>query len=207
VIEMASIMIGVAGVAQQLKTANATVAAPSNLRITDFDPSSGSGNTDAVDIAEDEPITSPFAHDGSSFSNGAYQVNVNLGSLDTAYTGSATSATLEFGGFLDTTAAGGMPAGTTFAWDVIIGENNSLSNGNSASIIGTASTAQNSLTIGTGSTNNGVGKQARLTFGGSKAGVNYPAANDVFHINVSCTATSAGGSASASVNIEYTFVL
>ena len=73
-IEMASIMVGVAGVAQQLKTANATVAAPSSLRILDFDPSSGSGNTDAVDIAEVEPFSSPFAHDGSSFSNGASQV-------------------------------------------------------------------------------------------------------------------------------------
>ena len=202
---MASIMIGVAGVAQQLKTANATVAAPSNLRITDF-ATGGSGNTDAVDIQEQEEyISSPFNHDGSSFSSGAYQVNVNIGSLDTAYTGNATAATLEFGGFLATTAAGGMPAGTTFAWDVIIGENNSLSNGNSASITGTASTAQNSLDFSGSDT--GVGEKAVLTFGGSKAGVNYPAANDVFHINVSCTATSAGGSASASVNIEYTFVL
>lgn len=199
---MASIMVGVAGCAQQ--AANATVAAPSSLRIRDF--ATGSGNTDALDIGEQEAyISSPFNHDGSSFSNGAYQVNVSLGSLDTAYTGNANAATLEFGGFLGTSAAGGMPDGTTFAWDVIIGENNSLSNGNSASIIGTASTAQNSLDFS--GSNNGVGEKARLTFGGSKAGVFYPAVNDVFHINVSCTATSTGGSASASVNIEYTFVL
>ena len=203
-IEMASIMVGVAGVAQQLKTANATVAAPSQLEIRDY--ASGSGNKNAVDIGEDEPITSPFAHDGSSFSSGTYSANINLETMN-AYTGSATAATLEFGGFLATNAAGGMPAGTTYLWDVSTGSNTSLSNGNSASIIGTASTAQNSLTIGTGSTNNGVGKQARLTFGGSKAGVLYPAVNDVWHIEVSCTATSAGGSASASVDIEYTFVL
>ena len=202
---MASIMIGVAGVAQQLKTANATVAAPSELRITDF-ATGGSGNTDAVDIAEQEAsITSPFTHDGSSFSNGAYQANVSISSLDTAYTGNAAAATLEFGGFLGTSAAGGMPAGTTFAWDVTIGENNSLSAGNSASITGTASTAQNSLSIS--GTDNGVGEKAVLTFGGSKAGVSYPAPNDIFHINVLCTATSAGGSASASVNIEYTFTM
>ena len=197
--------MGVVGVVAQ--AGQGGVAAPSNLRIVDFDAADDeqSGNTNAVDISETESFSSPFDHDGSSFSNSAYQVNVNLGALDTAYTGNASAATLEFGGFLDTTAAGGMPAGTTFAWDVTIGENNSLSNGNSASISGTASTAQNSLDFS--GTNNGIGEKAVLTFGGSKAGVNYPAANDVFHINVSCTATSAGGSASASVNIEYTFVL
>ncbi len=202
-IEMASIMIGVAGVAQQLKTANATVAAPSSLRILDFDPSSGSGNTDAVDIAEVEPFSSPFAHDGSSFSNGAYQATIASSDVLSAYTGNASAATLEFGGFLNTSAAGGMPAGTTFEWDVSIGENNSLSNGNSASIIGTASTAQNSLDIS--GTDDGVGEKARLTFGGSKAGFLMPAAGDVWHTVITCTATSAGGSAIASVNIEYTF--
>jgi hypothetical protein len=143
VIEMASIMVGVAGVAQQLKTANATVAAPSSLRILDFNPNTASGNTDAVDIAEVEPFSSPFAHDGSSFSNGAYQATIASSDVLSAYTGNASAATLEFGGFLNTSAAGGMPTGTTFEWDVSIGENNSLSNGNSASIIGTASTAQN----------------------------------------------------------------
>ena len=196
--------MGVVGVVAQ---AGQGVAAPSNLRIMDFDATDDeqSGNTNAVDISETEPFSSPFDHDGSSFSSGVYQVNVNLGALDTAYTGSASAATLEFGGFLDTTAAGGMPAGTTFAWDVTIGDNNSLSNGNSASISGTASTAQNSLDFS--GTNNGVGEKAVLTFGGSKAGVAYPAHNDVFHINVLCTATSSGGSASASVNIEYTFTL
>ena len=202
---MASIMIGVAGVAQQLKTANATVAAPSNLRITDFNPDTATGNTDAVDVQEqDTGITSQFNHDGSSFSNGAYQVNVNIGDLNSAYSGSATQATLEFGGFLDTTAAGGMPTGTTFAWDVIIGENNSLTGtGVAASITGTASTNQNSLNISSG---DGVGEKAVLTFGGGKS-LTFPSPNDIFHINVSCTATSAGGSASASVNVEYTFVL
>ena len=202
---MASIMVGVAGVAQQLKTANATTAAPSGLRIMDFNPDTASGNTDAVDIQEqDTGISSPFNHDGSSFSSGAYQVNVNIGTLNSAYSGSATQATLEFGGFLDTTAAGGMPAGTTFAWDVIIGENNSLTGtGVAASITGTASTNQNSLNISSG---DGVGEKAVLTFGGGKS-LTFPAVNDVFHINVSCTATNAGGSASASVNIEYTFVL
>jgi len=206
VIEMASIMVGVAGVAQQLKTANATTAAPSGLRIMDFNPDTASGNTDAVDIQEqDTGISSPFNHDGSSFSSGAYQVNVNIGTLNSAYSGSATQATLEFGGFLDSsTMTSSALADCTFAWDVIVGENNSLTGtGVAASITGTASTNQNSLNISSG---DGVGEKAVLTFGGGKS-LTFPAVNDVFHINVSCTATNAGGSASASVNIEYTFVL
>ena len=201
---MASIMIGVAGVAQQLKTANATVAAPSALRILDFDPSSGSGNTDAVDIQEqDTGISSPFNHDGSSFSEGVYSTNINIGTLNTAYNGVATEAVLEFGGFLNTSAAGGMPAGTTFVWDVAIGGNTSLTAG-STSIGGTASTAQNSLNISSG---DGVGEKAVLTFGGGKSGLVMPSANDMLEIIITCTATSAGGSASASVDVRYTFVL
>ena len=204
---MASIMVGVAGVAQQLKTANATTAAPSGLRILDFNPNTASGNTDAVDIQEnEETISSPFNHDGSSFSNGAYQVNVNIGALNTAYSGSATAATLEFAGFLDSSTMNASDLeDCSFAWDVIIGENNSITNG-STSITGTASTTQNSLDF-TGTGDHGVGEKAVLTFGGGKSGLVMPAVNDVFHINVSCTATNAGGSASASVNIEYTFVL
>ncbi len=196
---MASIMIGVAGCAQL----GASVPAPSNLRITDF--ATGSGNTDAVDIQEaEETITSPFSHDGSSFSSGTYSANVNIGALNSAYSGNAVLATLEFGGFLSTSAAGGMPAGTTYLWDVSVGSNTSLTAG-STSITGTASTSQDSL--GFSGADDGVGEKAVLTFGGSKAGLIFPSPNDVWEIDVSCTATSAGGSATASVNIEYTFVL
>ena len=195
---MASIMIGVAGCAQL----GAGVPAPSGLRITDF--SSGSGNTDAVDIQEnEESITSPFSHDGSGFSSGTYSANINIGALS-VYSGAATSATLEFGGFLSTTASGGMPSGTTYLWDVATGSNTSLSSG-TASIIGTASTTQDSL--GFSGADAGVGEKARLTFGGGKSGLVFPSPNDVWHIEVSCTATSTGGSASAQVDIEYTFVL
>ena len=197
---MASIMVGVAGVAQQLKTANATVAAPSNLRILDFDPE-GSGNTDAVDIQENEElISAQFNHDGSGFSSGAYSANINIGTLNSNYNGNAAAVTLEFGGFID----GTIPAGTTFSWDVATGSNTSLTAG-STSITGTASTSQDSL--GFSGADDGVGEKAVLTFGGSKAGLIFPSPNDVWHIVVSCTATSAGGSASASVEIEYTFVL
>ncbi len=177
---------------------------PSSLRIFDYDPSSGSGNNDAVDIAEVEPFSSPFAHDGSSFSNGAYQATIASSDVLSAYTGNASAATLEFGGFLSTSAAGGMPAGTTYLWDVSVGSNTSLTAG-STSITGTASTSQDSL--GFSGADDGVGEKAVLTFGGSKAGLIFPSPNDVWEIDVSCTATSAGGSATASVNIEYTFVL
>ena len=196
---MASIMIGVAGCAQQ----GAAVPAPSELRITDF--ATGSGNTDAVDIQEaEESITSPFSHDGSSFSSGTYSANVNIGALNSAYSGSAVLATLEFGGFLSTSAAGGMPAGTTYSWNVTTGSSTSLSAG-SASVTGTASTTQNALNFS--GANHGIGKKAVLTFGGGKSGLIFPSPNDVWHIEVSCTATSAGGSATANLDIEYTFVL
>ena len=191
--------LGVVGTCAQA----AAVPAPSGLRITDF--SSGSGNTDAVDIQEaEEAISAQFNHDGSSFSSGTYSANINIGTLSSNYTGSASAVTLEFGGFLSTSASGGMPSGTTYLWDVATGSNTSLSAG-STSIIGTASTTQDSL--GFSGADDGVGEKARLTFGGGKGGLVFPSPNDVWHIEVSCTATSAGGSASASVDIEYTFVL
>ena len=191
--------LGVVGTCAQA----AAVPAPSGLRITDF--SSGSGNTDAVDIQENEElISAQFNHDGSGFSNGTYSANINIGTLNSNYNGNAAAVTLEFGGFLSTSAAGGMPAGTTYLWDVATGSNTSLTAG-STSITGTASTSQDSL--GFSGADDGVGEKAVLTFGGSKAGLIFPSPNDVWHIVVSCTATSAGGSASASVEIEYTFVL
>ena len=59
--------LGVVGTCAQA----AAVPAPSGLRITDF--SSGSGNTDAVDIQEnEESISAQFNHDGSGFSSGTY---------------------------------------------------------------------------------------------------------------------------------------
>jgi len=198
---MAPFNLGVVGTCAQA----AAVPAPSGLRILDFDPSTSSGNTDAVNIQEnEETITSPFSHDGSGFSSGQYTANINIAALNSAYSGSATSATLEFGGFLNSSASGGMPSGTTFLWDVATGSSTSLSNG-TASIIGTATTTQDAL--GFSGADAGVGEKARLTFGGGKAGLVFPSPNDVWHIEVTCTATSAGGSATANVEIEYTFVL
>jgi hypothetical protein len=195
--------LGIVGTCAQA----AAVPAPSGLRILDFDATDDeqSGNTDAVNIQENvESITSPFSHDGSGFSSGQYTANINIGALNTAYSGEALAATLEFGGFLNSTASGGMPSGTTYLWDVATGSSTSLSNG-TASISGTASTAQNSLDFS--GTNNGIGEKAVLTFGGGKGGIVLPSPNDVWHIEVTCTATSAGGSATANLDIEYTFVL
>lgn len=195
--------MGVAGCAAQA----AEVAAPSGLRILDFDPSSGSGNTDAVDIQENEElISAQFNHDGSSFSSGAYSANINIGTLNSNYNGNAAAVTLEFAGFLHSSdMSSSALADCTFLWDVSVGSNTSLTAG-STSITGTASTTQNSLDF-TGSSDHGVGEKAVLTFGGSKSGLIFPSVNDVWEIDVSCTATNAGGSATASVNIEYTFVL
>ena len=200
---MASIMIGVAGVAQQLKTANATPSAPTGARLRNFAPG-GSGNNSAVLIGERETFTNPFDYTGAFNdtvgSIPAHAPNISVGTLSLNYFEQATVATIEFGGYCDITDA----TGCTFAWDVSI-NSASLSNGNSAAIIGTASTAQNSLAMGAG-VGDGVGEKLAITFGGSKAGVLYPANGDSVEVTVSCTVTNSGGSSSDSVIYQINFV-
>lgn len=198
---MASIMIGVAGVAQQLKTANATPSAPNDARLQNYAPG-GSGNNSAVLIGEMEAFSNPFDYTGA-FNNTvsstpAHAPNISVETMN-AYDDQAVIATIEFGGYCNTAATG-----CTFAWDVTL-NSSSLSNGNSAAIIGTASTAQNSLAMGTG-VGDGVGEKLQITFGGSKAGVFYPANGDSIAVTVSCTITNSAGSDSDSVIYEINFV-
>ena len=200
-IEMASIMIGVAGVAQQLKTANATSSAPTDARVQNYAPG-GSGNNSAVLIGEREAFSNPFDYTGAFNdtvnSTPAHAPNISVETMN-AYDGQAVVATIEFGGYCNTAAAG-----CTFAWDVTL-NSSSLSNGNSAAIIGTASTAQNSLAMGAG-VGDGVGEKLQITFGGSKSGVFYPASGDSIVVTVSCTITNSAGSDSDSVIYEINFV-
>ena len=204
-IEMASIMIGVAGVAQQLKTANASsgVSAPSGTRLRNYAPGA-SGNNSAVLIGEREPFTNPFDYTGAFndtvSSTPAHAPNISVETLANNYFEQALFATIEFGGYCHVTDA----TGCTFAWDVSI-NSSSLSNGNSASIVGTASTAQNSLSIGAG-VGDGVGEKLRITYAGSKAGVIYPANGDSVEVTVGCTVTNSAGSDSDSVIYQINFV-
>lgn len=200
-IEMASIMIGVAGVAQQLKTANATPSAPNDARLQNYAPG-GSGNNSAVLIGEREAFSNPFDYTGAFndtvSSTPAHAPNISVETMN-AYDSQAIIATIEFGGYCNTAATG-----CTFAWDVTL-NSSSLSNGNSAAIIGTASTAQNSLAMGAG-VGDGVGEKLQITFGGSKSGVFYPANGDSIVVTVSCTITNSAGSDSDSVIYEINFV-
>ena len=201
---MASIMIGVAGVAQQLKTANASGgSAPTGARILNYGPG-GSGNNSAVLIGERETFTNPFDYTGA-FSDTvsslpAHAPNINTEVVQTSYDGQALQAVIEFGGYCVITDA----TGCTFTWDVSI-NSASLSGGNSAAITGTASTAQNSLAMGAG-VGDGVGEKLAITFGGSKSGVFYPASGDSVEVTVGCTVTNSAGNDSDSVIYQINFV-
>ena len=200
---MASIMIGVAGVAQQLKTANATPSAPTGTRLRNYAPGS-SGNNSAVLIGERETFTNPFDYTGAFndtvSSTPAHAPNISLETLAANYFEQALAATIEFGGYCHVTDA----TGCSFAWDVSI-NSQSLSNGNSASITGTASTSQNSLAMGAG-VGDGVGEKLLITFGGSKSGVLYPANGDSVEVTIGCTVTNSAGSDSDSVIYQINFV-
>ena len=202
---MASIMIGVAGVAQQLKTANASGggSAPTGTRLRNYAPGA-SGNNSAVLIGERETFTNPFDYTGAFndtvSSTPAHAPNISLETLAANYFEQALAATIEFGGYCHVTDA----TGCSFAWDVSI-NSQSLSNGNSASITGTASTSQNSLAMGAG-VGDGVGEKLLITFGGSKSGVLYPVNGDSVEVTVACNVTNSGGSDSDSVIYQINFV-
>jgi len=199
---MASIMIGVAGVAQQLKSASA-VSAPSGARILNYDPTSGSGNNSAVHIGERESFSNPFDYTGAFndtlSSLPAHELTAEAEVLEIAYTGNAAVATIEFGGYCQVTDA----TGCSFAWDVSI-EDESLSLGNSAAIIGTASTAQNSIAMGAG-TGDGVGEKLQITWGGNKSGFVMPADGDYVEVSISCTVTNSAGSDNDELRYKVTF--
>ena len=202
---MASIMIGVAGVAQQLKTANASGggSAPTGTRLRNYAPGA-SGNNSAVLIGERETFTNPFDYTGAFndtvSSTPAHAPIISLETLSANYFEQALVATIEFGGYCHVTDA----TGCSFAWDVSI-NSQSLSNGNSASITGTASTSQNSLAMGAG-VGDGVGEKLLITFGGSKSGVLYPANGDSVEVTIGCTVTNSAGSDSDSVIYQINFV-
>ena len=202
---MASIMVGVAGVAQQLKTANASGggSAPTGARLQNYAPG-GSGNNSAVLIGERETFTNPFDYTGAFSdtvsSTPAHAPNISLEVVTVSYTGQALTATIEFGGYCNVDDA----TGCTFAWDVSI-NSSSLSGGNSAAITGTASTSQNSLAMGAG-VGNGVGEKLSITWGGSKSGLVFPSDGDSVEVTISCTVTNSAGSDSDSVIYQINFV-
>ena len=195
-IEMASIMIGVAGVAQQLKTANASGggggSAPTSVSIA----TSSSGNYDNA-------VTSNHADgcgsedlgldlDGSEFSTGSADVTVDISFYGDLYEGCSSVQTIRYYGYIRATGA------TSYQWDVSI-NSASLSNGCSVATSGTASTSQDA-------TSSGVGEDVVITFGGGRGGLTFPANGDSLSVHIDATATNSNGSTSATqLQIDYDF--
>lgn len=182
-IEMASIMIGVAGVAQQLKTANAGggSSAPTSVSIA----TSSSGNyNNAVLVDETAVGFALMEFDGSGFSSNEDETDVDLTEMDQAFSGISGQATLRVKGYIRATGA------TSFQWGLDVDPSTSLTYG-SAGTQGTASTSQDA-------TSSGITKVGTLVFGGGRGGILYPADGDELAFKVSATATNSNGSTTAS---------
>jgi len=102
---------------------------------------------------------------------------------------------MNYGGYAD----GGTGTGVTWAWDVTITAS-SISNGGVATVFGTPITAQDGAFTTTGWT--GVGEYILIQYGRSGG----PLAGDFINVQVTATATNAGGSASAAFNHDVIFI-
>ena len=195
VIEMASIMIGVAGVAQQLKTANASgggASAPTSVSIATS--SSGNYNNAVISNLADGCGVEDFNFnlDGSEFSTGSADVTVDIGPYGDVYPGCSSIQRIRYYGYIRATGA------TSYQWDVSI-NSASLSNGCSVATQGTASTSQDSIS-------GGIGEDVVITFGGGRGGLTFPANGDSLSVNIDATATNSNGSTSATqLQIDYDF--
>ena len=190
-IEMASIMIGVAGVAQQLKTANASGggSAPTSVSIA----TSSSGNfNNAVQVDETSVGFALMEFGGSGFSSNEDETDVDLTEMDQAFSGLSGQATIRVTGYIRATGA------TSFQWGLDVDPSTSLTAG-TAGTQGTASTSQDA-------TSSGITKVGTLVFGGGRGGIIYPSDGDELAFKVSATATNSNGSTTASsVIFRYNF--
>ena len=191
-IEMASIMIGVAGVAQQLKTANASGggggSAPTSVSIATS--SSGNYNNAIVSLhndgcgAEDlgNELTGAESYTSSS---GQYllEIDVDITQYPSLYFGCESFEKLQYVGYIRATGA------TSYAWDVTL-SSSSLSNGCSASLTGSASTSQDA-------TSSGLGEELVITWGGGRGGFTFPANGDEVVIKIEAEATNSSGTTEA----------
>ena len=188
--------IGAVGVVAQ--QGNQTVAsAPTGVSIA----TSSSGNyNNAIASGEANCNNDTMSLDGSEFSTGSADRDVSLGTnaaaWDNMYTGCANSAIINYQGYIRATGA------TSFAWNIVgLTINTSLSNGTSASIVGTASTTQDET-----SSSDSIGEYLQIAFGGGRGGLTFPADGDTVELDISATATnSAGSTDSSTLTITYNF--
>ena len=200
VIEMASIMVGVAGVAQQLKTANAAGGGGSGAPTSVSIATTATGGTNNAVLAE-EGAASFAGMDvtGSDFSSGQGSVNVEISEMGETFPGVSGQATINFFGYLRATGA------TSFSWDVAVDTIATDLSAGTAGTQGTAVTTQdatgspNALTIG-------INEQGTLTFGGGRGGLIFPSNGDILQFTISGSATNSNGTTNASnVTVKYTF--
>ena len=183
--------IGVVGVVAQAGQGGAT-SAPTGVSIA----TSSSGNyNNAIASGEANCNNETMILDGSEFSTGSAYRDVTLDGWSDYYTGCANNASVHYQGYIRATGA------TSFAWNAAITPNTSLSNGTSASIVGTASTTQDE----TGSSDN-IGKYLQIAFGGGRGGLTFPAHDDVVEVEILASATNSAGTTDASsVTVSYNF--
>ena len=182
--------IGAMGVVAQ--QGNQVVAsAPTNVSIA----TSSSGNYDESFFVADAS--------GCSFTNmdvGAQQWSSNALSYAVAiagfsqFDGCSSQSSHRFFAYLRATGA------TSFGWDIVL-TSQSLSNSCTASIAGTALTAQD-CTAGVG-----VGETLQIEFGGGRGGQTYPAELDSIVVTLKGTATNSSGTVSATdCVLTYSFI-
>ena len=183
--------IGAIGVVAQQGNQTVT-SAPTGVSIA----TSSSGNyNNAIASGEANCNNETMTLDGSEFSTGSCDRDVELQGWSDLYTGCANSANVHYQGYIRATGA------TSFAWNATLTPNTSLSNGTSASIVGTASTTQDE----TGSSDN-IGKYLQIAFGGGRGGLTFPAHDDQVEVEIDASATNSGGTTNAStVTISYQF--
>tara|TARA_Y100001937_G_scaffold61949_2_gene84929 strand:- start:1738 stop:2358 length:621 start_codon:yes stop_codon:yes gene_type:complete len=199
VIEMASIMVGVAGVAQQLKTANAAGGGGSGAPTSVSIATTETGGTNNAVLAE-EGAASFGGMDvvGSDFSNGQGSVTVDIDAMGETFPGVSGQATINFFGYLRATGA------TSFSWDVAVDTIATSLSAGTAATQGTAVTTQDAT--GSGGLTTGINEQGTLTFGGGRGGLIFPSNGDVLQFVISGSATNSSGTTNASnVTVRYTF--
>lgn len=176
------------GVAAQQGNNAAPATAPTDVSIA----TSSSGNydesftvADATSCAFGEMNVGPV-----QFSSNAHTHSLNVATFS-AFDGCSSNSLHKFYGYLRATGA------TSFLWQLAL-TSSSLSSG-TATIEGTASTAQDC-------TSSGVGETLKISFGGGRGGQTYPSAGDSIVVTLKGTATnSTGGTAATDCVLTYNF--
>ena len=179
--------IGAVGVVAQ--QGNQAASAPTGVSIA----TSSSGNYDGAFTVADATACSFTAMDvpAMQWSSNARTINPLVGEFS-AFDGCAADSQHKFYAYLRATGA------TSFSWDLVL-TSSSLSSG-TATVEGTASTAQDC-------TSSGVGEILKISFGGGRGGQTYPSAGDSIVVTLRATATnSTGGTAATDCVLTYAFI-